>query len=326
MSRPYVALTEPTPHGADLQGAKHKVNAIRPLVFAIGCVVALTWACTRYEADPTATSPSELLAIPSATRLGKNPSMPFGFLSHAHRPSAVSAESPLSVRAQVEAPTRTLPKEFEGFRSFEGSKGLHSVHLYRVMYEANQRQGSANSKGRGEVRGGGKKPYTQKKTGNARRGSTRSPLMVGGGVIFGPKGGRDWSKKMNKKEKRLAFERMLFERATDGSIELIDGIPIQEGKTKEIDSFISKHPLDPPKNRPKYIVVDEAFPESVHRASANHPHVKLIPSFKLNPYDLLIAHKVLITKQGLEGLLKRLARTSDEETTEGASGEEPKEE
>jgi large subunit ribosomal protein L4 len=194
------------------------------------------------------------------------------------------------------------------------------------MYNANQRQGSANSKGRGEVRGGGRKPYTQKKTGNARRGSTRSPLIVGGGVIFGPKGGRDWSKKMNKKEKRLAFERMLFERATDGTLELIDGIPVEEGKTKEMDSFLSKFPLDPPKNRPKYLVIDEVHSDAVTRAAANHPHVKLVASDLLNPYELLIAHKALITKQGLEGILKRLARTKDEDMKEDASDDETKEE
>merc|ERR1719161_854363 len=80
----------------------------------------------------------------------------------------------------------------------------HVVHRYLTMYRHNQRQGSANSKKRSEVRGGGRKPYTQKKTGNARRGTIRSPLIPGGGVLFGPKP-RDWSISMTKKERRLAM-------------------------------------------------------------------------------------------------------------------------
>ena len=101
--------------------------------------------------------------------------------------------------------TKSSEKDFN-FPTFEGSRGLQAVKEVVVAHRANARQGTRSTKTRGEVRGGGKKPWAQKGTGRARAGSNRSPLWVGGGVVFGPKP-RDFSKKINGKVKALAFNR-----------------------------------------------------------------------------------------------------------------------
>ena len=103
-------------------------------------------------------------------------------------------------------------KDFADIPTFEGDRGLQAVKEVIVAINANNRQGTHSTKTRGEVRGGGKKPWRQKGTGRARAGSIRSPLWVGGGVVFGPKP-RDYSKKINAKVKQLAFSRALFDRA-----------------------------------------------------------------------------------------------------------------
>ena len=116
--------------------------------------------------------------------------------------------------------TTSSEQEFAGLPVFEGDKGLQAVKEVIVAINANNRQGTHSTKTRGEVRGGGKKPWRQKGTGRARAGSIRSPLWVGGGVVFGPKP-RDYSKKINAKVKALAFSRALFDRATAGDLDVI---------------------------------------------------------------------------------------------------------
>ena len=117
--------------------------------------------------------------------------------------------------------TSSSEKEFSGLPVFEGDKGLQAVKEVIVAINANNRQGTHSTKTRGEVRGGGKKPWRQKGTGRARAGSIRSPLWSGGGVVFGPKP-RDYSKKINDKVKSLAFSRALFDRASAGEIAVIE--------------------------------------------------------------------------------------------------------
>src|SRR5882757_5593961 len=116
--------------------------------------------------------------------------------------------------------TKSSEKEFN-LPVFEGTKGLQAVKEVIVAINANARLGTHSTKTRGEVRGGGKKPWRQKGTGRARAGSIRSPLWVGGGVVFGPKP-RDYTKKINSKVKNLAFSRALFDRVTAGDIAAIE--------------------------------------------------------------------------------------------------------
>src|ERR1041384_3765285 len=120
------------------------------------------------------------------------------------------------------------------FPLVEGGKGTQAVHDVVVAYRAAQRSGTACTKNVGEVSGSNKKPWRQKGTGRARAGSNRSPLWVGGGVVFGPKP-RDYSKKVNAKVKQLAFSRALFDRVTAGEIAVIEAFDTNIKKTKAIN-------------------------------------------------------------------------------------------
>src|SRR6267142_1104741 len=137
--------------------------------------------------------------------------------------------------------------------TFEGSKGLQAVKEVVVAHKANNRQGTHSTKTRGEVRGGGKKPWRQKGTGRARAGSIRSPLWVGGGVVFGPKP-RDYSKKINGKVKALAFSRALFDRAVAGDVSIIEAFAPTATKTKVMDQVITR--IAPTGH---VLIVDEPF-------------------------------------------------------------------
>src|ERR1035437_7173711 len=130
-------------------------------------------------------------------------------------------------------------KEFAGLPTFEGDKGLQAVKEVIVAINANNRQGTHSTKTRGEVRGGGKKPWRQKGTGRARAGSIRPPLWGGGGVVFGPKP-RDYSKKINGKVKQLAFSRALFDRAVAGQIAVIEAFAAPAAKTKVMNQVVTR--------------------------------------------------------------------------------------
>src|SRR5476651_668807 len=134
--------------------------------------------------------------------------------------------------------TSSTEKDF-GLPVFEGDKGLQAVKEVIVAINANNRQGTRSTKTRGEVRGGGKKPWNQKGSGRARAGSSRSPLWSGGGVVFGPKP-RDFSKKINGKVKALAFSRALFDRARAGEIAVIEQFTVAQPKTKFVQQVVGR--------------------------------------------------------------------------------------
>src|ERR1019366_9431511 len=135
--------------------------------------------------------------------------------------------------------TQSREQEFDGLPTFEGDKGLQAVKEVIVAIKANNRQGTHSTKTRGEVRGGGKKPWKQKGSGRARAGSNRSPLWGGGGVVFGPKP-RDYSKKVNAKVKALAFSRSIFDRASAGEISVIESFGAGAAKTKVVDQLLGR--------------------------------------------------------------------------------------
>src|SRR3989442_2312300 len=130
-------------------------------------------------------------------------------------------------------------KDFAHLPTFEGDRGLQAVKEVIVAINANNRQGTHSTKTRGEVRGGGKKPWHQKATGRARAGSIRSPLWSGGGVVFGPKP-RDYSKKINDKVKALAFSRALFDRVSAGEIAVIEAFDANAKKTKAFNVIVNR--------------------------------------------------------------------------------------
>jgi large subunit ribosomal protein L4 len=196
--------------------------------------------------------------------------------------------------------TSSSEKDFAGLPVFEGDKGLQAVKEVIVAINANNRQGTHSTKTRGEVRGGGKKPWRQKGTGRARAGSIRSPLWVGGGVVFGPKP-RDYSKKINGKVKSLAFSRALFDRAVAGEIAVIEAFTAVEAKTKAMNLVVGRIA---PKGR--VLLVDAPFAVETARASRNIERVSLQEAAKLNTLDLAQYKKIIVSSKALEAIIARV--------------------
>jgi large subunit ribosomal protein L4 len=196
--------------------------------------------------------------------------------------------------------TTSREQDFAGFPTFEGDKGLQAVKEVIVAINANNRLGTHSTKTRGEVRGGGKKPWKQKGTGRARAGSIRSPLWGGGGVVFGPKP-RDYSKKINGKVKALAFSRALFDRATAGDIDVIESFAASTAKTKEVNQVIGR--IAP---KGKILVVDATFAPETARATRNIERVSMQEASKLNTLDLAQYQKIIVSSAALEKIIARV--------------------
>lgn len=190
-------------------------------------------------------------------------------------------------------------KEFSEIPTFEGNKGLQAVKEVIVAINANNRQGTHSTKTRGEVSGGGKKPWRQKGTGRARAGSIRSPLWVGGGVVFGPKP-RDYSKKINAKVRQLAFSRALYDRAAAGELAVIEQFAAAS-KTKAVNEVVARIA---PKGR--VLLVDAPFAQETARASRNIERVSLQEASKLNTLDLAQYAKIIVSSKALEQILNRV--------------------
>merc|ERR1712170_260565 len=141
--------------------------------------------------------------------------------------SAVTAE-PLAIEVKNLAGSVVSQEKIQ-LNVAKEDTAVHIVHRYLSLYLQNKRQGSSSTKTRSEVKGGGKKPYTQKKTGNARRGTNRSPLRPGGGVLFGPKN-RDWTINMSKKERKLAMATAI--QNSSEIMTVVDTLEFEETKTK----------------------------------------------------------------------------------------------
>ena len=193
-----------------------------------------------------------------------------------------------------------VEKDFDGIETFEGTKGLQAVKQVAVAHRANARQGTRSTKTRGEVRGGGKKPFKQKGTGRARAGSTRSPLWSGGGVVFGPRP-QDFSQKINQKVKNLALRRAFFDRAVAGEIEVIERFEAASAKTKEISHLMG---LIAPEG--KILIVDAPFGTELRRASANIERLVLQDATQLNTLDLCQYRKVILSEKALENVIVRM--------------------
>jgi large subunit ribosomal protein L4 len=203
---------------------------------------------------------------------------------------------------KVFTPDGTSSREQDfGIPTFEGDKGLQAVKEVIVAINANNRLGTHSTKTRGEVSGGGKKPWRQKGTGRARAGSIRSPLWVGGGVVFGPKP-RDYSKKINAKVKALAFSRALFDRAAAGEIDVIESFQAPKAKTKEMNQVIGR--IAP---EGKVLVVDAQFTAEAARATRNIERVSMQEASKLNTLDLAQYRKIIVSTAALEKIIARVA-------------------
>ena len=171
----------------------------------------------------------------------------------------------------------------------------HLVHMAVVNQLANNRQGTQSAKTRSEVSGGGRKPWRQKGTGHARQGSTRSPQWTGGGVVFAPKP-RDYSFKMNKKEKRIALLSALSSKVADNKIVVLDAFNLDEVKTKKFAEVMSNLKVD------KALVVIEGENKNVVLSGRNIPTVKVSAANEINTYDVLKYETLVVTKAAVEKL------------------------
>lgn len=184
----------------------------------------------------------------------------------------------------------------------------HNLYLYVKSYLAAVRSNTAHTKTRSEVSGGGKKPWRQKGRGGARAGSTRTNVWVGGAVSFGPSNERNYTQKINKKQKRLALERALFERAEQGKIFAVESIDIESGKTKDANSFINNF-----KVRDALIIGDLSSVDSLESAKRiqntflayrNLTNCYAIDVSEINAYLVKVYSAVIIEKSALDKIIK----------------------
>jgi large subunit ribosomal protein L4 len=189
----------------------------------------------------------------------------------------------------------------------EEEKGDQAVHDVVVAFRASLRAGSACTKRRGEVSGGGKKPWKQKGSGRARAGSIRSPVWRGGGITFGPLP-RNFAKSLNRSVRRLALKRAFTERVKEGAVALLadDTFGLAEAKTKQMVQLLEKVAAT---QDVLVVVSDDASP--AYRAAANLPAVLVLKASAVNPYWLLLFQKVVFSKPALEQFLNRLAPTEE---------------
>ena len=164
-----------------------------------------------------------------------------------------------------------------------------------VLKNASMRQGTHSTKTRSEVSGGGRKPWRQKGTGNARQGSIRAPHFTGGGVVFGPTPNRNYTKKQNKKERRLALKSALTYKATDKKIMIVENIELSTSKTKD---FIKL--LEGLKITGKTLIVVKELTDNLILASRNLSDVKVIETHEINTYDVTYYENLVMTEEAVK--------------------------
>ncbi|MFH2063426.1 MAG: 50S ribosomal protein L4 [bacterium] len=178
------------------------------------------------------------------------------------------------------------------------------VHEVMVSAMANSRRPYAHTKTRGDVSGGGKKPWKQKGTGRARHGSSRSPIWVGGGITFGPRSERDYSVKVNRKAQRRAVMMTLSDLASRDRLLLVESFGVSEGKTKEFAALIDKLPLET-KNR--LLAVSDRSDAMLRRSTGNIPGVTLRNVGDLGFLDVLGSEYLLMTPAAAERIEQKYA-------------------
>ncbi|MCM1398592.1 MAG: 50S ribosomal protein L4 [Clostridium sp.] len=171
----------------------------------------------------------------------------------------------------------------------------HLVHKAVVSQLANSRQGTQSTKTRSEVSGGGRKPWRQKGTGHARQGSTRAPQWTGGGVVFAPKP-RDYSKKMNKREKQIAMKSALTSKVQESKLIVVDEIKLDEIKTSRFVKILDNLKAS------KALVVTKDKDDKVILSARNIPTVKTAMTNSINVYDILKYDSLVITKDAVAAI------------------------
>ncbi len=191
-------------------------------------------------------------------------------------------------------------REVAGFPVFEGARGRMALRQVIIAIQANLRQGNASTKTRAEVAGSGKKMFRQKGTGMARRGPKRTPLLRGGGVAFGPRP-RDYSQKVNRKVRRLALSRALFERGRDGGVRVIEKWEASEPKTRPFAELLGRIATER-----KVLLVDDGFEDNVALSGRNLEGVHFAEAGNLNAYDLVRFDGIVFSERALATVLARV--------------------
>ncbi|PYK95241.1 MAG: 50S ribosomal protein L4 [Verrucomicrobia bacterium] len=181
----------------------------------------------------------------------------------------------------------------------DDGRGTQAMHDAVVAIRAARRSGSANTKTKAEVDLSGAKPWRQKGTGRARAGYKSSPIWRGGGVVFGPKP-RDYSKKVSKATRRLAFQKALSERIKAGDVLMIDKFVVPEIKTKSFMSILKKAT-----DAQKILLISDSFDANTFKSARNVKSVRLATASDVNTEQLLAFHKILVTQKALEKLAER---------------------
>ncbi|GMN23830.1 hypothetical protein TIFTF001_000282 [Ficus carica] len=280
-------------------------------------------ATTAITTPPSLSFFSSSLFFTSSQRHTLNPFLSFN-------PNSLKSPTPKPLSITFEL--ATLPVlSFSGEKVAETYLDLKSappetaravVHRGIITDLQNKRRGTASTLTRGEVRGGGRKPYPQKKTGRARQGSTRSPLRPGGGVVFGPKP-RDWSIKINRKEKRLAISTAVASAAVNTIVVEDFGDKFEKPKTKEFIAALKRWGIDP-KEKSTFLMLELA--ENVVLSSRNIGTLKMLTPRTLNLFDILNADKLVLTPAAVEYLNERYGVDFEDDDEEDGAEESAHEE
>ncbi|MEU6330317.1 large subunit ribosomal protein L4 [Streptomyces sp. 2224.1] len=180
---------------------------------------------------------------------------------------------------------------------FDAKVSVPLIHQVVVAQLAAARQGTHKTKTRGEVRGGGKKPYRQKGTGRARQGSTRAPQFAGGGIVHGPVP-RDYSQRTPKKMKAAALRGALTDRARNSRIHVVSGVVEGDISTKAAKTLLGKV-----SERKNVLLVAERSDEAAWLSARNLPQVHILEPGQLNTYDVLVSDDVVFTKAAFESFV-----------------------
>jgi large subunit ribosomal protein L4 len=173
-------------------------------------------------------------------------------------------------------------------------------------YMANQRQGTASTKERGQVRGGGRKAYRQKGTGMARRGSIRSPLLKGGGTVFGPSP-RNYTHKLPKKSRQLARKSALSIKADNDEIKVIDDFSFDEPKTKKIADLVSALEI----SEKKVLILTGDTDQILYKSARNIPEVQVLEANKVTTYQILDADFIVFQKSGIKAFVESVQSSKE---------------
>ncbi len=224
---------------------------------------------------------------------------------------APAAKAPArAAKPKAEVPSRLVTTDLPA-DIFDAKVNLPLIHQVVVAQQAAARQGTHSTKTRGDVRGGGKKPYRQKGTGRARQGSTRAPQYAGGGVVHGPQP-RSYDQKTPKKMKAAALRGALSDRARHGLVQVVEGFVDDEPRTQQALAVLSGATGTAP-GKSAVLVVVESSDKTTWKSLRNAQGVHLIDPGQLNTYDVLVSDRVVFTRAAFDSFVARAGRQKEQE-------------